>query len=566
MKKLIIVIALSNILLFSQTSKEEKLKWLKSRGDIKVTESAVDGEKDVYRLEYPGGRIAYKYLGPSKSPDTDTIPTTVIETWNVDTMLYKDMYSFWQEVLVSASATYELTIGDMNKNGFPEIYGYSKDYEDPLGQPMEIFEMDSTGIFTNKYKYPDSTITSKGMFDISNNEEFRLHSRSRNTGYAIFYKIDDQNLLATESDFIFTLYPGQIDNPKFGDFDKNGITDFLFYAPTYRRIVISEYDSSLNNFLPIAEIQHKLGFYSGFSIGDFDVDGKTDIVYGSLGGEVFVIEAEAEHSYSLVWEKDIVGMHSYMQIFTNDIDKNGKPEFWVSSTTNNGTTDITRFTSFEYTADNEYEETYRIDFVGVFPIYAENAFALDVDKDGTEELVICISNYIFIMQFKGSYANPSYEIYYMTRDNLPGSFYGVTMYDLDNDGYEEMLIHRSVRRTDGQGKHTTFIYKPDFVVPVIDENESVILGYSLEQNYPNPFNPTTTILYNLPEKSYVSLKVFDILGNEVTILDEGERSGGKHTIKWNGKDKFQNNVNSGIYFIHLAAPGYNKTIKGVLLK
>jgi len=339
----------------------------------------------------------------------------------------------------------------------------------------------------------------------------------------------------------------------------------LFYESSHRRIVICEYDSSLNNFLPIAEIQHKLGFYSGFSIGDFDLDGKTDIVYGSLGGEVFVIEAEAEHSYSLVWEKDIVGMHSYMQMFTNDIDKNGKPEFWVSSTTNNGTTDITRFTCFEYTGDNEYEETYRIDFLGVFPFFAENAFALDVDKDGTEELVICISNYIFIMQFNGSSKNPSYEIFYMMRDNLPGSFYGVTMYDLDNDGYEEMLIHRVIIQN-GQGKHTTFIYNPELVVSIIKEYNRVISGYSLEQNYPNPFNPETTITYVLPKRSYVSLKAFDILGNEVIILDEGERAGGKHTIEWNGKDKFQRKVNSGIYFIHLAAPGYNKTIKGVLLK
>jgi len=226
---------------------------------------------------------------------------------------------------------------------------------------------------------------------------------------------------------------------------------------------------------------------------------------------------------------------------------------------------VTRFTGFEYTGDNEYEEVHRIDFVGVFPLYAINGFGLDVDKDGTEELVICIGNYVFIIQYKGSIENP-YDIFYAIRDNYPGSFLGITMYDLDNNGYEELLIHRDIVRSDGKGKHTTFIYKPDFVVPVTDENESVILGYSLEQNYPNPFNPVTTISYNLPEKNYVSLKVFDILGNEVIVLDEGERARGKHTVQWNGKDKFQREVNSGVYFIHLAAPFYNKTIKGVMLK
>ena len=50
MKKLIVIVFISNILLFAQTSKDEKLEWIKSRGDIKVTE---EGD-DIYRLEYPG--------------------------------------------------------------------------------------------------------------------------------------------------------------------------------------------------------------------------------------------------------------------------------------------------------------------------------------------------------------------------------------------------------------------------------------------------------------------------------------------------------------------------------
>jgi hypothetical protein len=562
MKSIIVIIILSSILLLAQTSKEEKLEWIRSRGDIKVTAE----ENDIYRFEYPGGRTQHFYLGKTEMDQTDTIPTTIIETWNVDTTLYQDMYSFWQEVLVSASATYELTIGDMNKNGFPEIYGYSRDYGEPSMQPMEIFEMDSTGIFISKYKFPDSVITSKGIFDLSGNNDFRLHSRGRYTGYALFYKIDDQTLLGNQIDFVYTLNPGQIDNPKIGDFDKNGITDFLFYEYSHRRIVICEYDSSLNNFAPVTQIPHTLGFYKGFSVGDFDLDDKTDIVYGSLEGEVFVIEAESEHSYSHIWEKDIVGMHSFMHISTNDINNNGRPEFWVSTTTHIGGTDITRFTSFEYIYDNIYKETHRIDFEGIFPLYAENAFSCDVNADGKEELVICISGYVFIMKFKGSAEKSSYEIYYMMKDNLPGSFFGVTMFDLDDDGYEELLIHRDIVRNDGHGKHVTHIYKPELIVSIDDGINDVISGYSLEQNYPNPFNPVTTISYRLPKRSFLSLKVYDILGNEVAILDEGERSGGEHTIEWNGIDKFHNQVNSGIYFIHLATSEYTKTIKGVLLK
>ncbi len=562
MKKLIIVIVLLNILVLAQSSKEERLERIKNRGDIKITEE----ENNVYRLEYPEGRIEYFYLGKTESNQTDSIPTTVIETWNVDTMLYKDLYYFWQEVLVATSSENELVIIDANRNGFPEIYGHSKDYLDPLGQPIEIFEMDDTGIFVNRHKFPDSVRAARGIYDIAMDGELKLLTRSNITGYSLFFEREFEDSLPTVIDFVFSLYPGQLNDPKFGDFDKNGITDFLFYHLYSRGTVICEYNSLTNNFETVAEILHQTGFYAGYAIGDFDLDSKTDIVYGSMDGEVFVIEAEGEHNYSLVWERDIVGYHSYMQMFTNDVDKNGKPEFWVSCTTDNGVTDITRFTCFEYTGDNEYEEVYRIDFVGVFPMYAENAFSRDVNADGTEELVICISNYIFIMQFKGSPINPSYEIFYMTRDNLPGGFMGVTMYDLDDDREEELLIHRDIVRNDGKSKQCTYIFKPDFPVPVTDENESVFLDYSLAQNYPNPFNPVTTISYTLPERSYVSLKVFDILGNEVVILEEGERSEGSYTIQWNGKDKFQREVNSGVYFIRLAATLYNKTIKAILLK
>lgn len=561
MKKLISLIALLNVLLFPQATKEEKLEWMKSSGDIKVTEEG----NDIYRLEYPEGGVQHFYFDKTESLKTDSIPTTVIETWNIDTNLYKDMYYFWQEIPPVTVSNYELVIGDINTNGYPEIYGFTRDYEELWPKPVQIFEMDSIGIFSNKFIYPDSVIHAYAIYDIDSDSSKELFLYMNNWR-SIFYEPESSDSLPTELDLVFSLYDGQLDNPKFGNFDKNNITDFLFYQLSDRRTVICEYDSVTNNFLSITEIQDSIGYYAGYAIGDFDMDNKTDIVYGSIEGEVFVVENQGEHNYSRVWSKDIEGYHSYMQISTKDINKNGKPEFWISSTTHNGFTDVTNFTCFEYTNDNEYAETYRIEFVGVFPIYAANAFSRDVNNDETEELVICINNYIFIMQFRGNYLDPHYEIFYMTRNNIPGGFFSVTMYDLNKDEYEELLVNRDVMRSDGKSKRCTHIFRPDFVVPVQNEIMSSISGYSLEQNYPNPFNPLTTISYSLPQRTYVNLIVFDILGNEVAVLDEGEKNKGRYTVEWNGKDKFQNSVSSGIYFINLAAPEFNKTIKGVMLK
>jgi hypothetical protein len=72
------------------------------------------------------------------------------------------------------------------------------------------------------------------------------------------------------------------------------------------------------------------------------------------------------------------------------------------------------------------------------------------------------------------------------------------------------------------------------------------LSYSLEQNYPNPFNPKTVIGYQLPVRGNVSLKVFDILGNEVATLVNGQVDAGKHKVDFDASG-----LNSGVYFYKL---------------
>jgi len=349
MKKLIALIAILNILLLPQTDKKELLEELKSRGDIKVTEEG----NNIYRLKYPEGRILHFNFGKTETHHTDSIPTTVIETWNIDTMLYRDMYYFWQEVPVATISNYELVIADANNNGYPEIFGHVKDYEDPLGWlPTHIFELDSSGTFLDRFAYPDSHSLAYRLYDIDldGNEELYMYMLD---GRHIFYKKENPHSLPTTPDFIFSLYSGQLDNPHFGDFDKNGITDFLFKDHSPRRTVICEYDMENNNFDSVFEFSYPSGSSGGYAIGDFDKDEKKDFVYGGIDGKVFVIEAESEHSYYLVWESNVEGSHAYWQIFTNDIDGNGKSEFWVASTTYYGYTDVTRYTCFEYTDDNE---------------------------------------------------------------------------------------------------------------------------------------------------------------------------------------------------------------------
>jgi hypothetical protein len=85
--------------------------------------------------------------------------------------------------------------------------------------------------------------------------------------------------------------------------------------------------------------------------------------------------------------------------------------------------------------------------------------------------------------------------------------------------------------------------------------------YSLSQNYPNPFNPITKIEYSIPEESFVQLKVYDVLGNEVATLVNEEQSVGSYRADFSGA-----NLSSGLYIAKLQAGNYTKTIKMTLMK
>ena len=85
-------------------------------------------------------------------------------------------------------------------------------------------------------------------------------------------------------------------------------------------------------------------------------------------------------------------------------------------------------------------------------------------------------------------------------------------------------------------------------------------GYHLSQNYPNPFNPSTTISFSIPVKLFVSLKVFDSIGNEVATIFKGELSAGNHSKQWHAT-----NMPSGVYFYRLQTDNLSITKKLILM-
>ncbi|MGE5441245.1 MAG: T9SS type A sorting domain-containing protein, partial [Bacteroidota bacterium] len=93
------------------------------------------------------------------------------------------------------------------------------------------------------------------------------------------------------------------------------------------------------------------------------------------------------------------------------------------------------------------------------------------------------------------------------------------------------------------------------------ESETAPVEYALSQNYPNPFNPSTVINYEIPKTSRVILKIFDMLGKEVTTLVNEYKEQGRYSVEFNAS-----NLPSGTYIYELRANDFVKSGKMMLLK
>ena len=153
-----------------------------------------------------------------------------------------------------------------------------------------------------------------------------------------------------------------------------------------------------------------------------------------------------------------------------------------------------------------------------------------------------ISNHAFIQHTSDGGAS------WTTHGTFPvyGSIYSIYFYDVQNGwvtGFDPPSIYHFTGTTS------------------VEENNNIPIEFSLAQNYPNPFNPSTVIRYQLPVASQVSLKVFNVLGNEVATLVNDYKSAGSYDVDFNST-----NLSSGVYFYSLTAGSFTETKKFILMK
>ena len=95
---------------------------------------------------------------------------------------------------------------------------------------------------------------------------------------------------------------------------------------------------------------------------------------------------------------------------------------------------------------------------------------------------------------------------------------------------------------------------------------NIIKTFALLQNYPNPFNPTTTIEYTIPRASVVTIRIYDITGRMVRVLDNGLQEAGDHRALWDGKNNAEQLAASGMYIYEIRFEGSVLARKMMLMK
>lgn len=115
--------------------------------------------------------------------------------------------------------------------------------------------------------------------------------------------------------------------------------------------------------------------------------------------------------------------------------------------------------------------------------------------------------------------------------------------------------------------NNAWIYKKNWNSLDLDaQNSNSAAHYNLKNNYPNPFNPSTNIYYSLSKENFITITVYDLIGNKIKLLVNDYKSIGNHTVNWNGVNEKGVSVSAGLYLFSIEVDKFRQTKKMILLK
>ncbi len=485
------------------------------------------------------------------------IPILEIDPALVDTNQYTGWYKYWNTIPLSNGSGKPLLVGDVDKNGRPEIYGVFKDFDTDF--MSRIYEV-TTDTVILRHEYIPRRGPALQLTDVDKDS---LKEVVLVYGDSVFiYEQTAASSLPTLPDFNHALFEAGNavwTNDIIASFDDDSLTDFLYRGSGFDssgspvHTYVAEFSPGSNNFRRVwtkqlnSEGETGLG---GYCAGDFDNDGRMEFVASALNGYIYTVENVNDNSYAQIYNDSLPFVNLFYQT-AGDVDGDGKSEFFV------GATDFGNWTTmFESDSNDRYSPKFIFHLLsgGVLdePVYLTR----DVDGDGRPELTVFSGTDLYVFK---SNADNQYYLWYLRREDARDGF---EFYDFDADGNMDLVVSKRAGDSQGRIRLWADIYVGTPIVGVDKSTTLEVLTKGLlSQNYPNPFNLSSTIKYTLLRTDHVRIDVYDILGKHIQTLLDQTVLPGKYSLEWNAAG-----LQSGVYFLQLRTSIISTTVKMLLLK
>ncbi|MBN2571239.1 MAG: T9SS type A sorting domain-containing protein [Ignavibacteriales bacterium] len=460
-----------------------------------------------------------------------------------------EMVWYW-EYPIPANTFAGITVGDMDNNGVVEIITTMPSVVGSDINPPRLWIFEWNGVNgENKYGdygSGDCEPTAYWNFNVSDNYDFRPYS-----------------LIVEDID---------------GDLVNELIVGVRQSQPSSRREVLVASVSGIFTGFFTWNVEYNFQYVPGGSLysvttGDLDDDNKTEIYV--LGWNYFnlrIIECNGDANYSVETELDTVFYQTGIDygavdgVRCADVNGDSVNELYIAGTESpNQLFIITNISDVGAITKNDI-----VPFYSIPKRTAEGGlksmYIADPDLDGNLSLMIGgeRNGQIFDLEYKGT-GDPAdstnWELTiafdYWDESGLPPDsfsapprmFYGHPAGDMDGDGKEEYtFVNYATRFETWTGDAYVWVIEAEISTGIEDGQVITPKDIRLYQNYPNPFNPSTTIEYSIPSDMFVSVKVYNTLGQEIKTLVNESQNQGRHIIEFKASE-----LSSGIYFYTLTA-------------